>query len=58
VRRIAGCSETEAARALEQTEGDIKTAALLALGHDRAEAERSLARHHGNLRLVLADRGA
>jgi N-acetylmuramic acid 6-phosphate etherase len=58
VHRIAGCSETEAARALEQTEGNIKTAALLALGHDRAEAERSLARHHGNLRLVLADRDA
>jgi N-acetylmuramic acid 6-phosphate etherase len=57
VRRITGCSETEAARALEQTAGNIKTAALLTLGHDRAEAEAMLARHQGNLRHVLADRG-
>jgi N-acetylmuramic acid 6-phosphate etherase len=57
VRRITGCSETEAARALEQTAGNIKTAALLTLGYDMAEAEAMLARHQGNLRHVLADRG-
>ncbi|MBV8700283.1 MAG: N-acetylmuramic acid 6-phosphate etherase [Bradyrhizobium sp.] len=57
VIRIAGCSEIEAARALDETAGNIKTAALLALGYDKAEAEALLVRHHGNLRHVLADRG-
>ena len=57
VRRISGCSEIEAARALEQTAGNIKTAALLTLGYDRADAEAMLARHQGNLRHVLADHG-
>jgi N-acetylmuramic acid 6-phosphate etherase len=56
VRRIAGCSEMEAARALEQSAGNIKTAALLALGYDGAEAEAILEKHHGNLRHALADR--
>lgn len=55
VCRIAGCGETEAARALEQAAGNIKTAVLLTLGYDRAQAERILARHKGNLRYVLAD---
>jgi N-acetylmuramic acid 6-phosphate etherase len=55
VRQIAGCGETEAARALEQAAGNIKTAVLLTLGYDRAQAERILARHKGNLRDVLAD---
>jgi N-acetylmuramic acid 6-phosphate etherase len=61
VRRISGCDETQAAHALDQTAGNIKTAALLVLGYDRAEAESILARHKGNLRHVLArraDRGA
>jgi N-acetylmuramic acid 6-phosphate etherase len=55
VRQIAGCGETEAARALEQAAGNIKTAVLLTLGYDTAQAERILARHKGNLRYVLAD---
>jgi N-acetylmuramic acid 6-phosphate etherase len=55
VGRIAGCSETQAARALEQTAGDIKTAALLVLGYDKAEAESILAGYKGNLRRVFAD---
>jgi N-acetylmuramic acid 6-phosphate etherase len=58
VVRIAGCSEAEAARALEETAGDIKTAALLTLGYDRAEAKSMLARHRGNLRHVLAELSA
>jgi N-acetylmuramic acid 6-phosphate etherase len=53
---ISGCSETEAARALDETAGNIKTAALLALGYDRVEAEALLARHQGHLRHVLAAR--
>jgi N-acetylmuramic acid 6-phosphate etherase len=53
---IAGCSEAEAARALLQSEGNIKAAALLALGYDAAQAESLLAKHKGNLRQVLAER--
>ena len=55
VARIASCSEAQAACALEQTEGDIKTAALVVLGYDSAEAESILASHQGNLRRVFAD---
>ena len=55
VARIASCGEAQAACALEQTEGDIKTAALVVLGYDSAEAESILANHQGNLRRVFAD---
>jgi N-acetylmuramic acid 6-phosphate etherase len=55
VGRIAGCDETQAARALDQAVGDIKTAALLVLGYDQAEAESILASHKGNLRRVFAE---
>jgi N-acetylmuramic acid 6-phosphate etherase len=55
VANISGCTEAKAARALEETEGDIKTAALVVLGYDRAEAESLLASHKGNLRRVFAD---
>jgi N-acetylmuramic acid 6-phosphate etherase len=55
VAQIAGCDQAQAACALEQTEGDIKMAALVALGYDKAEAELILARHKGNLRRVFAD---
>jgi N-acetylmuramic acid 6-phosphate etherase len=55
VARIAGCGQAQAACALEQTEGDIKMAALVVLGYDKAEAARILARHKGNLRRVFAD---
>ncbi len=55
VARIAGCGEGEAAQALEQVDGDIKMAALVVLGYDRAEAASILASHKGNLRRVFAD---
>jgi N-acetylmuramic acid 6-phosphate etherase len=58
VARIADCSEAQAARALEQTGGDIKLAALVVLGYDNAEAEAILAKHKGNLRRVFADLSA
>ena len=57
VAQIAGCSEAQAASALEETEGDIKIAALVVLGYDKAEAEAILASHHGNLRRVFNDLG-
>jgi N-acetylmuramic acid 6-phosphate etherase len=58
VARIAGCSEAKATGALEETQGDIKIAALVVLGYDKAEAERILLRHNGNLRRVLAELNA
>jgi N-acetylmuramic acid 6-phosphate etherase len=54
VARIADCSEAQAARALEQTGGDIKLASLVVLGYDKAEAEAILAKYKGNLRRVFA----
>ena len=55
VAQIAGCSETRAASVLEETEGNIKVAALVVLGYDKSEAEAILASHHGNLRRVIDD---
>jgi N-acetylmuramic acid 6-phosphate etherase len=52
---IAGCTQEQAAGALEQADGDIKLATLLVLGYDKTEAEGILARHKGNLRTVFAD---
>jgi len=54
VAQIAGCSEAQAAKALEETQGDIKVAALVVLGYDKTEAEATLAQQEGNLRRVLA----
>jgi len=55
VSQIARCDPSQAARALEQAEGDIKTAALLALGLDRNDAESLLKDHDGNLRRAFAE---
>src|SRR5215467_2853018 len=58
VAQIASCSEAQAACALEQTQGDIKVAALVVLGYDTAEAQTILASHKGNLRRVFAELAA
>jgi N-acetylmuramic acid 6-phosphate etherase len=55
VAQIARCDLSHAARALEQAEGDIKTAVLLALGVDKADAETLLKNSEGNLRRVFAE---
>jgi len=55
VAKIAQCDPQQAARVLEEAEGRIKTAVLLALGADKAEAEHMLKQCHGNLRQVLAE---
>jgi N-acetylmuramic acid 6-phosphate etherase len=55
VARIADCSESEAASALEQARGDIKMAALLVLGYDGTDAANILARYKGNLRRAFAE---
>jgi len=55
VAEIAHCDPSHAASALEQAEGDIKTAVLLALGVDKADAEAVLKDCDGNLRRVFAE---
>ncbi|MGY3621366.1 N-acetylmuramic acid 6-phosphate (MurNAc-6-P) etherase [Bradyrhizobium sp. USDA 10063] len=55
VAQIAHCDPQHAARSLEQAGGDIKTAGLLALGVDRADAETILKNCDGNLRRVFAE---
>jgi N-acetylmuramic acid 6-phosphate etherase len=55
VAQIAQCDPSHAARSLEQAEGDIKMAGLLALGVDRVDAETILKNCDGNLRRVFAE---
>lgn len=55
VAQIAHCDASHAARSLEQAEGDVKTAVLLALGVDRTDAEAVLQDGDGNLRRVFAE---
>ena len=55
VAQIANCDPSQATRALEEAEGDIKTAVLLALGADKVEAETMLRQCDGNLRRVFAE---
>ncbi|QOZ71908.1 N-acetylmuramic acid 6-phosphate etherase [Bradyrhizobium arachidis] len=55
VAQIADCDPSHAARSLEQAEGDVKTAVLLALGVDRTDAETILKDGDGNLRRVFAE---
>jgi len=55
VAQIADCSEAQAARALDETGGDIKVAALVVLGYETLEAEAILKRHNGNLRHLLTE---
>src|SRR5580704_11694857 len=55
VAQIAHCDQSHAASSLEQADGDIKTAVLLALGIDKTEAETLLTRYDGNLRRVFAE---
>ena len=55
VAQITHCDPSHAARSLEQADGDIKTACLLALGVDRVDAETILKDCDGNLRHVFAE---
>lgn len=58
VARIGGCVPSRAAEALQLAGGDVKLAALIALGRDAAAARALLDRHRGSLRLALADTGS
>src|SRR3954463_10472080 len=55
VAQIAQCDPTHAARSLEQAEGDIKIAGLLARGVVSGDAEAILKICDGNLRRVFAE---
>jgi N-acetylmuramic acid 6-phosphate etherase len=50
VARLAACDEAVAANALKLSDGDIKTAVLIAMGQDVAQACAALAAANGNLR--------
>jgi len=54
VGEIVRCPENDAARYVEEDDGDVKTAVLLALGLERSEAAQLLRRHGGNLRKTIA----
>jgi N-acetylmuramic acid 6-phosphate etherase len=53
VSEIIRCPEDDAARYLEQADGDVKTAVLLGLGLGHSEAAQLLQRHGGNLRSAI-----
>lgn len=54
VSEIIHCPASDAARYLEQADGDVKTAILLGIGLDRTKAVQLLQQHGGNLRSALA----
>jgi N-acetylmuramic acid 6-phosphate etherase len=53
VGEILRCSESDAARYLEKTDGNVKTAVLLGLGLGLGDAAQLLRRHSGNLRSAI-----
>jgi N-acetylmuramic acid 6-phosphate etherase len=57
VGEIVGCTQTEAARLVEQADGDVKLAVLLGFGLGPAEAGRALERNDGNLRAAIGEIG-
>ncbi len=57
VARLAECDLQRAADALATAEGDIRLAALLALGHEKVMAVKLLGQAKGNLRTALAMAG-
>jgi N-acetylmuramic acid 6-phosphate etherase len=55
VGEIVGCSAADAARFVEQADGDVKIAVLLGLGATPDRAAKLLNRHDGNLRLAIGE---
>lgn len=53
VTEILKCSKQDTVRYLEEADGDVKTAILLGLGLDRAQAMQVLHHHGGNLRSAI-----
>ncbi len=54
VAQITGCDDATAIDALQQADGDMKAASLVALGASPDEARAILERHDGNLRQALS----
>jgi len=54
VARLAGCGESDAMEYVEQADGDVKLAVLLARGIDATQAVRALKSHGGDLRTAIA----
>jgi N-acetylmuramic acid 6-phosphate etherase len=53
VGEILRCPQADAARHLQQADGDVKTAILLGMGIGRNDAAELLQRHGGNLRSAI-----
>jgi N-acetylmuramic acid 6-phosphate etherase len=53
VSEIVGCAAPDAARFVEQADGDVKVAILLGLGLPPVDAAAALRRHDGNLRMAI-----
>jgi N-acetylmuramic acid 6-phosphate etherase len=53
VSEIVGCAPSDAARHLDDADGDVKTAVLLGFGLGRSDADQLLQRHGGNLRSAI-----
>jgi N-acetylmuramic acid 6-phosphate etherase len=58
VSEIVGCPESDAARYLDEAQGDVKNAVLLGFGLGRSEAAQLLRRHGGNLRTTVNESAA
>jgi N-acetylmuramic acid 6-phosphate etherase len=54
VSQITGCDDATAIEALQQANGDLKLASLIALGVAPSEAQAALTRSDGNLREALS----
>jgi N-acetylmuramic acid 6-phosphate etherase len=57
VARLAGCDTAAAAKALAQSDHDVRLATLIALGHEKKRALQLLKEAKGNLRMALAAGG-
>jgi N-acetylmuramic acid 6-phosphate etherase len=55
VGEIVGCPAPDAARLVEQADGDVKLAVLLGFGLAPEDAAKTLERHDGNLRLAIGE---
>ena len=55
VGEIVGCPTLDAARLVEQADGDVKLAVLLGFGLGLEDAAKALERHDGNLRLAIGE---
>jgi N-acetylmuramic acid 6-phosphate etherase len=55
VGTIVGCPAADAARLVEEADGDVKLAVLLGFGLPPEEAAKTLDRHGGNLRAAIGE---